>query len=256
MEQRLEKIRQLLSQNKGCMLCAWDRAEFEPVTRTRLGMLPLIAACCIDGSCRACRMYGTVVRDTDNVYRILFEENLVRVKTGYRRNCVIQPRQLKTGEGGNKVGLQKLVEFGRMPFRLHDERPGDEIFLKTLETITARQPEESEFIPAPDFLISTTSPGNLTPRMNKQLMDAISVHDGYSAFESAASNFFKLADKICTRDDAQYVCSFEIAYGKGNVLANTGKVETRMFKVPIGNMDISTSEYCRFRLKKLMNQSQ
>jgi hypothetical protein len=254
MEQRLEKLRQQLAPNEGFILCTWDKAEFEPPTKARLGMLPLIAAGKIGDGYRACRMYGTLVKDTDNVFRILFEENLVRVKAGSRKNCVVQPRSLKPGEGGNKVGLQKCLEFGRMPFRLSNDRPGDEIFLKTLESMVARKQEEQEFIPAPEFLISTSSPGNLTPRMNKKLMDAISAQEGYSAFESAAANFYRLAGKVCRQEDYQHICSFEIAYGRGNILADISKVENRTFKVPIANIDISTSEFCRFRLKKLMHQ--
>ncbi len=251
MKSRLERLSTELRDCPDKVLYAWSRPDFESPSSTRLEFLSLLIMSAAGGSPTAYRLYGASLKDVDGIWRVVFQEDLVRIKSGIRRNLVVPLDALNSKELGIKAGLQKMLVCSDKGIGFSESRKGDSDFLKTLETVAGRRKESVARLPMPQMNIVIRDPARLIPRHNKKLMSLMTSTEGYSSFDSFRGNYKRMAPALFHKNGESYICDYELVFGRGMMVADMSALENRTFAMKLEDIDLTDSEYCRTKIKKL-----
>ncbi len=189
---------------------------------------------------RVLRVSGTVVRDSNNLQKVLFNNtDAVRIKSGKRSNMVVLPDRLYPDEESVPAGLDKLLEYGEQSNRFMPcKREGDDRLLDALSNSATKIGELRHFdtLVYPPFYIKSAEPSELKPRMRSTLIKQLKEDAEYDSGKGPTANFRKMYKKY-SRDaaDSQGNRYYPLAMvsGKGGIFADMDQTVSA-FTIPVG----------------------
>jgi hypothetical protein len=237
------------SLNDGYAICAWHYPETEPLDSIRLELLSIVIIFSIDNVLKAIRLYSSSMKDIDGIWRIVFKEGLVRIKSGKRRNIVVPASNLKEDEEGVNVGLCKRLVFGAKGFEFSSKRQGDLAFLTKIESMLQQRIHKVTNLPTPAFYTVSKHPQRLIVRSNRIVLDKLTKMPEYSAYDSLRCNYTKVATALFPKNAIGYMCDYNMVFGGSMIVADASRLNSEVYKVKLDDMCINTTnEYCRIDL--------
>jgi len=234
-----------LAARPGKVVAAWHTTYKGADMLANLENCFLLVARMGPAGAEACRCAGTLEVSDIGQQRIYFSsDNLVRVKTGRRRNLVVKPFQLRYEEAAVPAGLRRRLEIGTAEDQLQHTRDGDIVFLRQLEHMLAGPVLQTAGLPLPVAYKKVRGPDQVQPRLTgaliARLRDLGGTDDGATVPELFQMHAAHFGEPV---EGGGMVFPFADVSGRGITMLDLSQHAQEAYAMPAEALDMVSDLY-------------